>query len=230
VSVIDRILGPKVDAAEIAEHHARYRLPKALFTSAAMALGASILFPYWHLRLIAPQFPDGLYVTAYVNRLEGDVQELEGLNHYVGLPSFADGAVLERTVSIAGILVLGGLLLAGLFIHSRWVVAFVAPALIFPLFFVADLQYWLWNYGHSLDPAAPFSNAVGEFTPPLFGPGEIAQFDTLAWPGIGLALAVVAAALASVGLWAHRRAYKPIVEAAHARDESGERETEPTPS
>ncbi len=69
------------------------------------------------------------------------------------------------------------------------------------------------KYGHSLDPVAPLSGAVGEFTPPLFVPGEIAQFDTLAWPGLGLILAVVAMLLAAVGLWAHRRAYKPIIDA-----------------
>ena len=218
----ERILGPKVDADELVEHQGRYRLPKVLFTVAALVLGISILFPYWHLKLTAPQFPDGLYVSAYVNRLEGgndnkDLDELEGLNHYVGLPSFEDGAVLERTVSVAGILVLGGLLLAGLFVHSRWVLLFVAPALIFPFFFLADLQYWLWNYGHSLDPTAALSSAVGEFTPPLFGPGEIAQFDTLAWPGLGLILAAVAAILTAVGLWAHRRAYKPIIDAQRAQ-------------
>jgi copper chaperone NosL len=227
VSVIDKVLGPKVDATELAEHQGRYRLPKALFAAAALVLGVSIFLPYWHLRLTAPQFPDGLYVTAYVNRLEGgndnkDLDELEGLNHYVGLPSFEDGAVLERTVSVAGILVLGGLLLAGLFVHSRWVLLFVAPALIFPVFFLADLQYWLWNYGHSLDPTAALSSAVGEFTPPLFGPGEIAQFETLAWPGLGLVLAFIAAVLTAVGLWAHRRAYKPIVDAQRARESEAE--------
>ncbi len=220
MSLVDRVLGPKVEEAELAEHQARYRRPKAYFTASALALGSSILFPYWQLRLTAPQFPKGLRVTAYVNRLEGDVLELEGLNHYVGLPSFNDGAVLERSVAIAGILVLGGLLLASLYIHSRWVVAFVAPALLFPPFFLVDLQYWLWRYGHSLDPRAPLSGAVGEFTPPLFGPGKIAQFDTLAWPGIGLGLAVVAAGLATIGLITHRSAYKPLIEAAEAREQS----------
>ena len=190
-----------------------YQIPKALFTAAAMVLAVSILFPYWQLRLVAPQFPNGLEVRAYVNRLEGDVQELEGLNHYVGLPSFEDGAVLERSVSVAGILVLAGLLLAALLVHSRKVVLMVLPALIFPLFFLADLQYWLWNYGHSLDPRAPLADAVGEFTPPIFGPGEIAQFETSAWPGIGFILAVIAAGLAAAGLWYHRKAYKPLADA-----------------
>ena len=190
-----------------------YQRPKALFTAAAMVLAVSILFPYWRLRLVAPQFPKGLEIRAYVNRLEGDVQELEGLNHYVGLPSFEDGAVLERSVSIAGILVLAGLLVAGLMIHSQKVLFMVFPALIFPLFFLADLQYWLWNYGHSLDPRAPLADAVGEFTPPIFGPGEIAQFETTAWPGIGFIMAVIASGLTAAGLWYHRKAYKPLIDA-----------------
>ncbi|MBV6509464.1 MAG: hypothetical protein JJLCMIEE_02555 [Acidimicrobiales bacterium] len=218
MSIITRILGPKVDKEELTEHQGRYRKPKLLFTVAALVLGISILFPYWQLKLEAPQFPDGLDVNAYVNRLEGDVQELEGLNHYVGIPSFDSGAVLERSVSVAGILVLAGLLLAALYIHSRWVLVLALPALVFPFFFMADMQYWLWNYGHSLDPVAPLSSAVGEFTPPLFGPGEIAQFDTLAWPGPGLILALAAAILTGIGLWYHRKAYKPLVEEMFARE------------
>jgi hypothetical protein len=222
MSMLDRILGPKVDAEEMKQHQARYTVPKVLFTVAALTLGVSVFLPYWHLELIAPQFPDGRNITAYVNRLIGDVEELEGLNHYVGIPSFEDGAVLERTVSVAGILVLAGLLVAGLFIHSRWVLVFVLPAVIFPFFFLADLQYWLWNYGHSLDPRAPLADAVGEFTPPILGPGEIAQFETVALPGIGLILAFVAAAITCVGLWYHRKAYKPLVEEIESRHTSAE--------
>ena len=37
--------------------------------------------------------------------------ELEGLNHYVGLESFEDGAVFERSIAIMAIIVLAGLLL-----------------------------------------------------------------------------------------------------------------------
>lgn len=210
--MLDRILGPRIPDDADREQLEAYRRPTRSFAIAAMLLVISILLPYWQLELEAPQFPDGLTVQAYVNRLEGDVQELEGLNHYVGLPSFEDGAVLERSVSIAAILGLAGLIVAGLKIHSRWVVLFVAPALLLPAFFVADLQYWLWRYGHSLDPLAPFSGAVGEFTPPIFGPAEIAQFETMALPGLGLILAVAASALIVVGLVQHRRVYKPLVD------------------
>jgi hypothetical protein len=212
MTMLDRILGPRVPREEMQEHAQRYRLPTALFVTSGVLLLISIFLPYWQLSLKAPQFPDGLTISAYVNRLEGDVVELEGLNHYVGLSSFEDGAVFERSVAIGAVVVLAGLLAGAFLFHSRWVVVFVAPAILFPLAFVGDLQFWLWRYGHNLDSSAPFANAVGEFTPPIFGPAEIAQFETLALPGIGFILAVVAAVVAAVGLWFHRRAYKPLVD------------------
>ena len=212
MSAIDRILGPRVSLEEQAAHPQRYRRPKALFAAAALLLLASLLLPYWVLRLDAPQFPDGLNITAYVNRLAGDVVEIEGLNHYVGLGSFDDGAVFERSIAIAAIIMLAGLLLAALYVHSRWVLVLAMPALLFPLIFMADLQYWLWTYGHSLDSSAPLADAVGEFTPPIFGPATIAQFETLALPGLGFVLAVVASGLVAAGLVYHRRAYKPLIE------------------
>jgi copper chaperone NosL len=216
MSVTDRILGPRVSREEMKDHAERYRLPTWLFSAAALLLMVSLLLPYWVLNLSAPQFPDGLTVRAYVNRLDGDVGELEGLNHYVGLGSFQDAATFERSVAIAAIIVLAGLLVAALAIHSRWVLLLVAPALLFPIIFLIDLQFWLWDFGHHLDPAAPLAKAVGEFTPPIFGPAEIAQFDTMALPGPGLILAIISSVLVGVGLYFHRKAYKPLIEARKA--------------
>ncbi len=218
MSATDRILGPRVSRDEMQKHAERYRLPMWLFSAAAMLLIVSLLLPYWVLKLSAPQFPKGLTVTAYVNRLTGDVGELEGLNHYVGLGSFQDAATFERSIAIAAIIMLAGLLVAALLIHSRWVVLLVTPALLFPIIFLVDLQYWLWNFGHHLDPAAPLAKAVGEFTPPIFGPAEIAQFDTFALPGFGLILAFLASGFVAAGLHYHRKAYKPLIE---AREEIG---------
>ena len=213
MSVTDRILGPRVSRAEMQEHADRYRLPMWLFGGAALLLIVSLLLPYWVLKLSAPQFPNGLTVTAYVNRLTGDVGELEGLNHYVGLGSFQDAATFERSIAIAAIVMLAGLLIAAFLIHSRWVLILVLPAFLFPFIFLVDLQFWLWDFGHHLDPAAPLAKAVGEFTPPIFGPAEIAQFDTMALPGIGLILAFIASGLVAAGLYYNRKDYKPLIEA-----------------
>lgn len=213
MSVLIRVLGPRISKEEMAANAERYRRPSRLFIIASALLLASLVFPYWVLNLKAPQFPDGLTVTAYVNRLEGDVGELEGLNHYVGLGSFEDAAVFERSIAVVAVFGLSALLLAGLYVHSRWVLVLTLPALLFPVVFLADLQYWLYDFGHNLDPLAPLAAAVGEFTPPIFGPAEIAQFDTLALPGLGLLIAMAASVLIGYGLVLHRRAYKPLIEA-----------------
>ena len=214
MSVLSRVLGPRVSKEEIAEHAALYKRPSRLMIGAAILLLGSLLLPYWVLRLDAPQFPDGLTIQAYVNRLEGDVGELEGLNHYVGLGSFEDAAVFERSIAIYAIAGLALLLLAALYIHSRWVLVLTLPALLFPLVFLVDMQYWLYDFGHNLDPLAPLAAAVGEFTPPIFGPAEIAQFETLALPGLGLLMAIAASVMVGYALVLHRRAYKPLIEAA----------------
>lgn len=213
MSILTRVLGPRVSREEMQEHAEVYRRPSRLLVIAAILMLASLLLPYWVLNLKAPQFPDGLTVTAYVNRLEGDVGELEGLNHYIGLGSFEDAAVFERSIAVYAIAGLALLLLAGTYVHSRWVLVMTLPALAFPLVFLADMQYWLYDFGHNLDPLAPLASAVGEFTPPIFGPAEIAQFETLALPGLGLLVAIGASGLTAYALVLHRRAYKPLIEA-----------------
>ncbi len=219
--VVDRILGPRVPPEEMASGRVQYRLPKLLFGLASVMLIVSLVLPYWNLHLVAPQFPSGLHIQAFVNRLEGDVIQLEELNHYIGMASFADGAKFERSIAVVSIIAMAGLILASMLIHSRWVTVFVTPALLFPVIFLADLQWWLWKYGHELDPRAPFADAVGDFTPHILGRAEIAQFDTNALPGPGLYLATLASLAIIVGLWFHRKAYKPLVEAAESDEASG---------
>lgn len=224
----NHVLGPRVPADEYRAHRARYFRPTLCFAGAMALLVLSMFLPYWTLRLEAPQFPKGLHVSAYVNRLVGevdpitnsnDLEQLDELNHYVGMPSLEDGAKLERTVSVIAIVVFAGLLVAAVWIHSRWALLAALPALLFPLAFLVDLQYWLWNYGHSLDPRAPLASAVGEFTPHIFGPSKIAQFDTMAMPGWGLILATAASVLVGLGLWFHRQAYRPLVDATGAESQ-----------
>jgi hypothetical protein len=212
MSILRRVLGPKVPREVAAAHPELYQRPVRLLVGAAVLLLISLLLPYWVLHLAAPQFPGGLRVVAFVDRLEGDVHELEGLNHYVGLGSFDDAATFERSIAVYSILGLAALVVAGTAIHSRWVLVLALPALLLPVVFVADLQYWLYRFGNDLDPAAPFASAVGPFTPPVFGRAEIAQFETLALPGWGLVLAVGASVLVAWALVLHRRAYKPLLD------------------
>jgi len=190
-----------------------YLLPSALLMLAALMLMISMFLPYWSMTMRAPQYPKGLRVDVYVNHLEGDVQEIDALNHYLGMPPLDEGGQLERSISIFAIVVLGLLLMAGVFVHNQWAGVLALPALGYPLVFLADLWWILYRYGHSIDPTSALGGAVEPFTPPLVGPGMVGQFGTMASfePGLYLAFAAVLVVLA--GLWFHRAAYKPIVDA-----------------
>ena len=190
-----------------------FLLPSALLMLAALLLMTSMFTPYWSMTMTAPQYPKGLKVDVYVNRLEGDMREIDELNHYLGMPKLDEGGKFERSISVFAMIVLGLLLVAGVFIHNQWAGILAIPALGFPIAFLADLALILYQYGHSIDPDSALGGAIDPFTPPLFGVGKVGQFGTVANAEIGLVLAFVAVGVVLLGLWFHRAAYKPIVDA-----------------
>jgi hypothetical protein len=207
------IIGPRVPGDEIRTNRTRYLLPALFFSAAALLLVLSIFFPYWRLTLHAPQYPKGLTVQAYVNRLEGDVREIDGLNHYIGMRPLDEAAPFEKSVAVIGIIGVSLLILAAIYVHTRWAALLALPALLLPVIFLADLQFWLANFGQNLDPTAALSSSVDPFIPPVLGEGVIAQFSTWAVPDVGLWMACAASLLIALGLWSHRSAYKPLVDA-----------------
>ncbi|WP_420645669.1 cytochrome C [Candidatus Leptofilum sp.] len=191
----------------------RYLLPTLLFAVAAVLIFVSIPLPYWEMELRAPQYPNGLHITAYVNELTGDLFEINGLNHYIGMRPLEEAAQLEKSVSRIAIGLLALLTLTSIFIHTKWVVLLALPAILMPILFLADLQWWMAKFGTELDPKAPLSSAIEPFVPTVLGRGVIAQFETIALPGTGLYLSTLASVLVIVGLYFHRKAYKPLVDA-----------------
>ena len=186
-----------------------FRLSVILFTISAILLIASIPLPYWHLRLLAPQYPDGLNVWAYINRLTGDVQEIDILNHYIGMRSLQEAARFERTLSIPGVIVLAFLVIITPFIRARWARFLALPALLFPVIFVSDLYFWLTYYGTNLDPYAPLSGAIKPFVPRMLGENRVGQFSTIASFDTGFYLATAASVLILAGLYFLRKAAQP---------------------
>jgi len=209
---LDKIIGPRAPDSKLTSDRLKYRLPTLFFILAAVLLIASIFLPYWKMTLQAPQYPKGLSVQAYIFKLTGDVGEIDGLNHYIGMRPLAEAAQLERSLSIAAVGVLTLLIIGAIFIHTKYTVLLVLPAIFYPIIFLADMYYWLRNFGLNLDPTAPLSSAIKPFVPPILGVGMLAQFVTIAQVQIGFYLALLASFSIIVGLYFHRRAYKPLVD------------------
>lgn len=175
------------------------------FAAAAVLLAASILLPYWELRLNAPQYPRGLYMTVYIDHIRGDIREIDGLNHYIGMAPLGQAARLERTVAMGALMaIIAGLATAAV-VRARWAAFLALPAVVLPPVFLADLFYWLRRFGRNLDPKAALADAIPPFTPQILGHGAIAQFSTDAMVQAGFWLALAAAALALVGIRARLR-------------------------
>lgn len=190
-----------------------YLLPSALLMAAALMLMVSLFTPYWSMTLTAPQYPKGLRVDVYVTHLEGDVREIDGLNHYLGMPPLDEGGRFERSIAPLAIITFGLLLVAGVFVHNQWAALLALPVIAYPLVFLADLWWILYQYGHSIDPESALGGAIEPFTPPILGQGKVGQFGTMANWELGLFLAFGAAVVVLIALWFHRAAYKPIVDA-----------------
>lgn len=190
----------------------------------ALGVGAAILclvaipLPLWVARLEAPQYHgDGaLRLTAYGDRLVGDICEINDLNHYIGMRRLGEPRVPcgsaelglgENTVGrIAPEMVLwlpsAALSAVAVVVASisgrRWLrVLSLTFVWGLPVGVLVMTQFRLYTFGHDLDPAAAFH--PDPFTPFALGPSRIYQFDVLALPGAALVSVVVAAMLVTFG-------------------------------
>jgi hypothetical protein len=190
-------------------------LSTVLLIGAAALVVASIFFPYWTMRLNAPQYPRGLYMTVYIDHLEGDISEIDGLNHYIGMAPLRDAARIEREMAPVAMVAIVLLVAATAFIHRKWFAPLTLPAMFLPLVFLGDMYFWLSRYGNNLDPRAALSGAIEPFTPTLLGHGAIGQFSTDAAVGQGFWMAVAASVMILFGLH-YRRAARLAAERARA--------------
>ncbi len=74
------------------------KLSKALLLIAAIALVISLFVPIWCIYLDAPQYPEGLSLQIWAGAIAGDVDIINGLNHYIGMKTLHTGDFIEFTV------------------------------------------------------------------------------------------------------------------------------------
>jgi len=201
----------------------QYPVPTILLLTATAFLLISIFFPYWIMEMDAPQYPDGLRVEVFVNKIIGDVEELDLLNHYIGMRTLNEGATIERNLSVFAIVALCLSTTAAVFVHNRWAVFLALPVLVYPFIFLLDLFLWLRFFGQNLDSSAPLSSAIEPFTPPLIGNKAIANFIVHTNVGSGFYIACIAVVLVTFGIFFHRKFYKnPIIKIANAEIEGSD--------
>ena len=152
----------------------------------SLGLIAVLLVPLWRIELSAPQYPEGLILKIYPHKLGGDVEVINGLNHYIGMRTLHAKDFIEFTVLpyIIGLLAIFGLLSA--WINRKWFfVSWVLFFIVFGIVAMADFYRWEYNYGHNLDPTAAIIVPGMAYQPPLIGYKKLLNFGAYSIPDIG---------------------------------------------
>lgn len=172
--------------------------------TAAVLLVAAAFSPLWTMRLEAPQYPAGLELVAYGNRMEGDLGEINELNHYIGIRAIEPDSVTELALFVPVMTALVLVVVAGAFVVRGWRLRALLAAAVWsiPLGMLADMQWWLYSYGHDINPDAPLR--IKEFTPRVLGSTKVMNFHSEAMVSTGFWLMVAAALLLSAGPWLSR--------------------------
>ena len=172
------------------------RLSRAVAAVLAAALVAlSSVLPLWSMTMRAPQYPRGLHLFAYGTGLGGDVHEINILNHYIGMPPI-EAPPLETAFFPIGITALVVLCLTAPFHKWLYRIAIAGTAAA-PLVGIADLQWRLYAFGHSLNPKAPIR--LQPFTPLVIGQTSMGNFVSTGMIGWGFAVIVAATIVLVLG-------------------------------
>lgn len=159
---------------------------RILILTSSLALIAVLFFPLWQIQLAAPQYPEGLVLLIYPNKLSGNVDIINGLNHYIGMKTMHTNDFFEFTVLPYIILIFSLLLLATTIAAKRKLLNFT-----FMLFLcfgiVAMIDFWKWeyNYGHNLNPEAAIIVPGMAYQPPLIGFKQLLNFGAYSIPDVG---------------------------------------------
>ncbi|SEN45199.1 hypothetical protein SAMN05192533_11393 [Mesobacillus persicus] len=175
-----------------------------LIVASALLIFASLFFPWWRMEFFAPQYPEGLNIIVYPDKLEGDIDNINALNHYIGMKNFSEENFPELQYLKYLIIGLAVIVLSVALIRRKaYLYTVIALFAAGGTLGVWDLRRWLKDFGTNLDPMAPIE--MEPFIPPIIGENIVANFTTYSILGTGSYLVMAAFLLLLIPLWKDRK-------------------------
>jgi copper chaperone NosL len=177
---------------------------------AALLLVFLFFFPIWQITLFAPQYPGGISMYIWINKITGDtpgtLQNINILNHYVGMKMIEPDSIPELQYFQYIIGGMGFLAIALAFINRRslnltWVIVFI----VLGVAGIYDFYLWEYDYGHNLSPTAPIKVPGMAYQPPLFGKKELLNFVAYSYPGLGSLFFGLSVLSGFLAYWLHKK-------------------------
>lgn len=179
------------------------KFTRILLAVCGIALVISIFVPLWSIYLEAPQYPEGLSMFLWANKITGEYEIINGLNHYIGMKTihpedFWEFKVLPYALGFFALLCF----LAAMLNRKIWLYITAVVFMIFGVAFMVDFWLWEYDYGHNLDPNAAIVVPGMSYQPPLIGFKQLLNFGAYSYPNIGggimFGVAVILATLAVI--------------------------------
>ena len=184
------------------------KLPRVLLALASVLLLLALPLPLWRVRLIAPQYPEGLGLEIYARTVRGatehDLGNINELNHYIGMRPIEPETITDFRVIPWAIIGLAAIGVASAIVGKRSLaVAWLGLFAVAGAVGIWDFWHWEYMYGHDLDMAHAIIKVPGmSYQPPLIGAKQLLNFKATSWPaagtfvvGLSFAIGVLAAFL-----------------------------------
>ena len=174
---------------------------RIIIAVASLTLMATYFLPVWFIFLIAPQYPEGLTMNIWLNKLTGQVEIINGLNHYIGMKHIKAEMFPEFNYLVY---VVGFFILFGLFVSiigkRKLLFAYLITTALGAVAAMYDFYKRGYDYGHNLDPKAAIQIPGLTYQPPLIGHKTLLNFDAYSYPDSG-GWVVIGVAAAFFGVW-----------------------------
>jgi len=169
---------------------------RIIIAVATLALCVLFVTPAWSIYLVAPQYPEGLSMQIWLNKITGQVEIINGLNHYIGMKHINESMFPEFRFMVY---LLGAYILFGLVVaitgSRKLLMVYIIMAVVAAIAALVDFYMWGYDYGHDLDPTAAIQVPGLSYQPPLIGHKKLLNFDSYSYPDIGGWVMVAATAV-----------------------------------
>ncbi len=174
---------------------------RILIALTSLVIIAAYFFPVWRIDLFAPQYPEGLVMKIWLNKLSGDVDIINGLNHYIGMKKIIVAMFPEFTylVYLVAAFIGYGLVIA-ITGNRKILFSYLVFSVIGGALAMYDFYLWGYDYGHNLNPDAPIKIPGMGYQPPMIGHKKLLNFDAYSMPDVGGYIIIVVVFIAAV-IW-----------------------------
>ncbi len=174
-------------------------LSKLFLLITGLLFFGALFVPMWQIQLDAPQYPEGLVLRLHANKIGGDVEIINGLNHYIGMATLHTENFFEFTVLpyIFSVFALISIVLIWI-AKRKAVLVFLFTYVFFIALAAVDFYRWNYQYGHNLDPNAAIRVPGMAYQPPLIGYKQLLNFGAYSIPDTGGWMLAVAGVLLSL--------------------------------